>query len=265
MKTDAGQSSCKREQRAAFTLLELLAACSVTLLILTITLRVFSAATDLWRHSETRAETYREARAALDIMARDLRMTSPAPGAPMLRLAYDPETSQEDRVNEEVYAMAALPNAGKGSLCAVGYRCVWNEETKCYVLKRLFRNSNDIFNGFKKAGGVDFSTLYSRADALTNPDREEEAARYIWDLTFRPCENGEVATAYPDKTYSEDLPLWIEIRFKALGPAAAAKLNTLPVTRETWTNPEDPLFKRLIHPFQQQFSMRVRLYAASPQ
>jgi type II secretory pathway pseudopilin PulG len=248
-----------REERLrrnrAFTLIELLTACTIAVLVLTLALQIFSATTDLWQHSAQRSDTFREARAALDLMARDLRMTLPAEGAPMLKIGY--ETPEEDRTYEEIYAITSLPDPGKPSLCGIGYRCVWDEDARCYVLKRSFREAGNILSAMEEASN-DFTKLLSQTDA-----HEEEAARYIWDLTFRPCEEGAAAKIYPDRTYSNALPLWIEIRFKALGPTAAAKLGALPINRETWSKPADPLYAKHILPYQQQFSVRVRLYAAA--
>ncbi len=249
---------------AAFTLLELLAACTVTVVILAVALRLFGATVAIWRRSEQRTDTRREARAALDIMARDLGMTA-APSSPedaTLWLAHDPASLPEDRAaNEEVCALVTLPfgtGGPGGDLCAVGYRCVWDDAVRCYVLKRRFLD-----------GGATLAAL--RANAQSTPGTaplfgsgaavEEEVARYIWDLTLRPCAHGAPA-AYPEAACTGTLPGWIEIRFKALGPAGAQKLRSLSVTRATWKNPADPVYKVAIAPFQQQFVTRVPLHAA---
>ncbi len=242
-----------------FTLIELLVACCLTMMMVGLVLKAFSATATLWRRAEGRNDTFREARAALDIMARDLRMTAVAaqPGAPTLALDYNPATPEADRVNEEAYAITSQPNRGRSDLCTVGYYCVWDSLAHAYALRRCFKESDATFNGFKVPVAEPWP-IFSHAGAA-----EEEVAGTVWDLTFRPCENGVVAGSYPRAVYSDTLPLWIEIRFKAMGASAAARLKSLPVTRETWQDPGGALYKTAILPFQQQFVVRVRLNCAS--
>ena len=59
----------------AFTLIELLVATSVTILLVVVLVQVFNGASGTWRHSEAQVDAYREARGALQLMARDLSAT----------------------------------------------------------------------------------------------------------------------------------------------------------------------------------------------
>ncbi len=268
--------------KSGFTLIEILLATAITALIVVLLMHIFSATATTWTHAEQRTDAFREARAALESMDRDLRnavpapkpSASPDPSPPMLVLNFDPNTASQDQVNEEIYMISSHPNSGKSDLCTIGYHCVWNATTKCYVLRRIFKDSDATFAAFKKAASdvpMTFADLYtysaliddSSAATQTPPADEEDVASYIWDLTFRPCVNNTLSTSYPKTSYSSVFPLWIEIRFKAVGASAVNKLKTLPITRSTWETPNDPLFKNTILPYSQQFVMRVKLVTST--
>lgn len=264
-----------RAHRWGFTLIELLVASVITALLIGLTASIFSGGMKLWRGSAHRVDTSREARAALHGMERDLRTAvkgesalggaaaGVAPGGhsqqvlPAMLFAHHPSTPVADRVNEELYFLTLLPQAGRGNLCAVGYRAVWDANVRCYILKcRLFK-SEVVQTLLDELGRPedDGTPLYFRPGG-----QEEEMARYIWDLSFRPCVEGEPASTYLQGSISP--PPWVEIRFKAVGAKAVEKLKVLPVTRETWLNPSDAIYQKAILPYQQQFVIRARIYVS---
>lgn len=128
-------------RREAFTLLELLAGMAVGILLVVLLFQIFEVASAAWQRSENQVDAYREARAALQVITRDLGSVAaqfpvnpaapPAAGgaAPNLVLDKypDPDPSRDplDLQNEEAYLLTAVPNTGASSLCAVGYFCQW--------------------------------------------------------------------------------------------------------------------------------------------
>ena len=150
---------------SAFTLLELLVAVSVSLVLVAFLFQILGSTLTAWTRSEQRTDTFREARAALQIMARDLSQTvalpKPAagfpaagPSAPTLvldRPSGSPQSDEEN--NEEAYCLTVTPNSGASGLCAVGYYCEWDGTKHAYVLKRLFVDSDKTFDRFKTAAG----------------------------------------------------------------------------------------------------------------
>ena len=258
----------RRNNERGFTLFELLLATGITVVTVTFVIQGFMAVANVWRCTEARTDTFRQARAALDCMVRELQAVAPAlsgTGAspPVLVLDYDPATPVSDRVNEEVYAIASLPNGGRSDLCMVGYRCGWDAASNAYVLKRHFKDSNLVFNDFLAAAGkgsFGFTDFYSCDKAV-----EDDLAACVWNLTFRPC-TAQTPGDYPHTSYThpDDLPRWIEIGFKAVGATAAEKIKALPITRATWSDGStSPAYRSAILPVMQQFSVRVRLAAAT--
>jgi len=245
-----------RATQRAFTLVEMLTAGTISLLIVVLVLGAFRATATLWRESEQRLDTAREARAAIDQMERDLATLAPAfGGVAPLSLCHTPATPPEDRRQEALYALCTVsgPGGDAGAIVWVGYRCRWDARARCFGLVRLFRGGEPTLAALEAADPL--------GAAFDDPGAEEEPlARYVWDFQVRPCEDGAAAPTFPGRTYPAAPPAWIEIRFKAIGPLAAEKLATLPITRETWEHPDDPLFLRFIAPYQQTYVTRIRLH-----
>jgi len=249
-------------KRSGFTLVELLVAMVITSLVVLLISRVLFGAMQLWRHSSQRVETWREARAAIHCMERDLATALPASEAvvgdgvhlPAMLFARHPTTPEEDSGNEEIHFLTMLPQGGRASLCAVGYRVVWDGEARCYRLMRRFMPGDAVERLLQAGAGTPATTLYFGEGSV-----EEEMAHHVWDLKIRPCADGQPAAAYPDGEVKP--PSAVEIRFKAIGAQAVEQLREVEATRQTWTNPDDPLYRRIILPRQQQFLIRARLHA----
>lgn len=203
--------------RTAFTLVELLVAMVVTILLVVVLTQVFNGAARTWQHSEAQIDAYREARGALQIMARDLSSTlSPSyaqpggtvptntsPLVPTLCLQRSTEYPSENETggptNEEVYCLTNLSGSGSSSLCAVGYFCVWlpdylplsndgiDHRPRAYALMRQSLDSNGTYQRLQAAAAqttpLTFEKLFSRAG--TPAASVTQLASYVWDLKFR--------------------------------------------------------------------------------
>lgn len=217
-------SSRARGTAGGFTLVELLTATAVTLLLVVVLVRVFNGASGTWRHSEAQVDAYREARGALQLMARDLSATLAAsyaqagggadpananPAMPTLAFRrYSSNTTPAgEPVNEEVYCLTNIPNHGASSLCAVGYFCQWmadndmfpagvgaDQRPRAYALMRQSLDSNGTFKRMQAAASnppLDFLKLYERnlssAPSSASPPVAVATplAAYVWDVRFR--------------------------------------------------------------------------------
>jgi prepilin-type N-terminal cleavage/methylation domain-containing protein len=135
----------------AFSLLELLVAVSVLSILLVILLNIVQGATSLWRGSENKVEAYREARAALQVMASDLKNILPTTNTDFFR------TNLTNSPN--IGFLAALPissqdtTSSKSDVCTVGYFLAYNNKSpiagtsgrQSYNLYRYFVESNETF------------------------------------------------------------------------------------------------------------------------
>lgn len=241
--------------RGAFTLVELMLATALTSLIVVFLAHSLGGLADIWRANEERTDTIREARAAFELLARDLAAVSPMSGTPVLFPDRHPDTAPEDRGNQEIYMLTHIANGGRSDLCAVGYYCRWEPELKAFVLMRHLKDSDKTSTAIRRAvsagsNPLTFLDLFSRDAGV-----DDQLAAFIWDVEF--------ARPYPQPAVSDQMPEMVEVRFKAMSPIAGRKLRDLPITRETWTGgvlgPDAELYRRVILPHQQQLIARVKL------
>jgi type II secretory pathway pseudopilin PulG len=230
----------------AFTLVELLISIVITVVIVVLLFQVFAAAASQWQTSDQRIDTFRDARAAMHIIGRDLGRAHLSGHTQMLTLS-----DNFGDFAKEAYAITPTANGGKSDLCAVGYYCEWDPATKAFTLKRLFRESDAVFELLKSTTSPDFTPMYAKSDA-----NEEAVAAYVWDLQFRPGVGRDPInpTAGPPSDWR-----WVEVRFKSMSPASGRKLRNLPVEISTWFDASSDIYKTHILPFEQQFVARIAL------
>ncbi|MGI9086678.1 MAG: PulJ/GspJ family protein [Chthoniobacterales bacterium] len=240
-----------RSLSRAFTLVELLVAISITALIVVLLGRVLSGTAAQWQASDQRIDSFRDARAALQIMARDLSQADLTADAQALTLSdLDPSGNYA----REAFALTSTPNSGKSNLCTVGYYSTWDANTKTFTLKRLFRDSDETVLSLAQSPAA-FATLFTKGP----PANVEDLAAYIWDLRFAP---GTLAVIETPTTNPSTKWQWVEVRFKSMSPNAARKLRNLPISQNTWDDPTSTTYKNLILPAEQQFVTRIQLLQA---
>src|SRR5256885_1554201 len=125
-----------QSRRAAFTIVELLVASAITLGIVVLLGTIFGAVTQTASRANQRTDAFRDARAALQMIERDLsklvRNQRDAAGTPLTRpaayfalknLYADPGSVSATSDNQQIYALVAIKNTGPGDVCSVGYYC----------------------------------------------------------------------------------------------------------------------------------------------
>jgi type II secretory pathway pseudopilin PulG len=263
----------------AFTLVEIIVALAATSVLVVLMLRIFSDGSTIWQRNNEKLDTFREARAALQAMARDFSSLSPAGSAPdqfpVLTGDWHKDTKDEDRVNKEIYGLVSTRNAGRADWCAVGYYCEWDDTKKAFVLKRQFTESDETFKLLKIAaiaqqaipsgqifnGRPIFDAVFARTQTI------DDMASYVWDLQVEiPDPTDATKTAkWPWGSLNRPLPEWVEIRFKALGTNAARKMTGQNATREMWfansasSGTDRKFYEHNILPGEQQFATRIKL------
>ena len=264
--------------RDAFTLAELLISITILVGLVLLLSQVLSAARALWQDSEARTDTFRDARAALELMTRELSLAQVNDRAPVLSLSnvytHNDDPTAGPTNNQQIYAIVPIKNAEKTDLCAVGYYCNWNALKRAYVLRRHLLPSDANYTRLQVAGlpasTAAPSAIYTRsgADPAASPAKDEDVAAYIWDLKIVPFETNPTPggppvanTTYP-VTYYATLPQYLNISFKALSPQAGRQLTGQITDPSAWFATTSSIYLDQIRPRLQTFSTRVRFQNA---
>jgi hypothetical protein len=211
-----------------------------------------------------RVDAFRDARAALQMMKRDLSnlvRAQPSAYFAMGDVYIDPNTSTAK--NRQLYALCALKNqpAGvaanvAGDMCAVGYYCRWDGDR--YTLRRHFRDSAATFAAFKANGA---GVYFDSAGLYTPAPTDDLMATNVWNLQITAYKaDGTVDNTYPlviDAAGAVALPAAVEISFNAMSSEAARTIRTVSQSADDWMDPTRSNNQRLIAPNAYEFRTRV--------
>jgi hypothetical protein len=213
-------------------------------------------------HANARVDAFRDARAAMQMIERDLRnlvrtqwnpdpFTNPTPlpcqastaTTPVtLPAAYfaldssrytDPATTSNQ--NQQLYALIADRTSGSpGDVCAVGYYCRWDDQLHAYSLRRFFQGSATTFTVMQNAQTCPNPPCYVADSVLYTPSSNDPVlAAYVWNLQITLYDAaGNRSTTYPcvcdgSATAPTMLPAAIEISFNAMSPQAARRVMSV--------------------------------------
>jgi Tfp pilus assembly protein PilE len=260
---------------AGFTLVELLLATVIVVFLVAILGQMLATTQGIWRTSETRTDPFRDSRAAIELMSRQLALAVTNDKAPVLALqniyTQGNDATDGPAHNQQVYVLVPMTNVKKSDMCAVGFYCTWNSSKHAYVLRRHFLNSDATFTRLQTAGlpgapnPVGAGTVFLPSSPANSQNQDEDLAAYVWDLKIVPYEYNAGAlnpnNTYPI-TYNGTLPQFIEITFKAISPQTATKLTAQGVAPKAWFDTATAVYKNQILPQMHQFNTRVRLYSA---
>lgn len=271
----------RRNSLCGFTIVELLVAATITVVIVVLLGTMFGSMMKTSMRANQRIDAFRDARAALQMIKRDLSnlvRAQPSAYFAMSDIYTDPNTSSTK--NRQLYALCALKNqpAGvaahaAGDLCAVGYYCRW--ETNRYALRRHFRDSTATFGAFQANGpGVYMAPINPANPAATlyAPSTSDDLlATNVWNLQITAYDNaGNIVRENPGDPNSSAkyplvinpavptvaLPTAIEISFNAMSSDAARTIRSTSPTPEDWMT-STPSNQRLIAPYTYEFRTRI--------
>jgi type II secretory pathway pseudopilin PulG len=275
------------ESIRGFTLAELLIATGVTAGIVLMLGWMLGALMGTASHANARVDAFRDARAALQFMERDLRnllrtqwnpdpFTNPTPlpcqastvstTGVTLPAAYfaldstrytDPATTSNR--NQQLYALIAdRTSSSSGDVCAVGYYCRWDDQTHSYSLRRSFRQ-------FSLTDMQSWGT-YAGESVLYAPSANDPVlAAYVWNVKITLYDAaGTQYTTDPcicdfSATSPRQLPAAIEISFNAMSPQAARTVMSVSSAPNDWMDTTTQNYQRLILPNAYQFRSRINL------
>jgi len=280
-----------RRTSSAFTLVELLVAAAITVVIVVFLGTMLASLMNTSSRSSHRIDAFRDARAALQMMQRDLSGVVKAQPAAYFQIDTDlagPDVRQLCALVSTKNQPAGVPANAVGDLCAVRYYCAWDSTVRAYSLHRYFRNSDLTIKTFQNSlngatlNYTDTGSLYYPADGAN-----EAIASYVWNLRVTAFDGlGAVVNKTSDSKGrdttgapyicdpsggTKPLPAAIEISFNSMSPVAARTVIAATSARsdayEVWKagdaaspNAADKqLYDTLIKPYAYEFRTRVTL------
>jgi len=275
----------QHERVSAFTLVELLIATGITVAMVLMLGLMLGSLMGNASHATTRVDAFRDARAALQMIERDLRnlvrtqwspdpFSSPAPTPgtvkpltlPAAYFALDNIYTDPAAGNQQLYALvAAKTTASSGDVCAVGYYCRWDPQLHAYSLRRFFRSSTITFAVMKEAAAANYATDRALYDLSALDVKNDVLAAYVWNLKITMYNSsGAVINTYPyvcdpNATTPQALPAAIEISFNAMSPQAAQAMMSVSSSPNDWMDTTTQNYQRLIAPHAYQFRSRINL------
>jgi prepilin-type N-terminal cleavage/methylation domain-containing protein len=268
-----------KPNRRGFTLLELLVSMSILALLLALLLSMVNGATKLWRANENRVDSYREARAAINLIASDLTAIYPSANLNYFYTQKDEKPAtpvQIPGMNGSLFFLTALPidaqgsdknaTANKSDLCTVGYylgydkTSLTNNGTRSYNLYRYFRGSNDTYTDALLVGDDILAGV--NIDTRTNGN-SEVLAKNITGFKVVPYEIPPATAANPSpkpieftKTAQTPLPDMVEITVTAVNNDVAKRFRD---DKSAWENPSSTTRRE----YDRTFTTRIYLPGAA--
>ncbi len=146
--------------RYAFTLVEMIASMAILTVLLVMMISVLNQASNAWRQSEQKTNAFREARAALLVIGRDLRSMAQAEGVPTLQWNPSSDVVQlaeplaPEANSDRLFFVVSTPIGAQesddsGDLCMVGYYVAYTVDgnspgsSSSYKLYRYYMTSSE--------------------------------------------------------------------------------------------------------------------------
>ena len=266
-------NSVQKINQFAFTIIELLVAMAVMSVLLVLLLNMVDSATKLWRENENRVDAYREARAALGIMSRDLR--NALTGATntnhfLVNLTAFPNLSSvsslvtDTNQGAALFFLSALPSkaqdlaSNRSDVCQVGYFLAYgksssasNSPISTLNIYRYILSSDPTFARLTNASPPLFipslTTLDPKVELLARNVTRFTAKAYT--LTNNALTNFVASTNTP-------MPDVVELSISAINQDTGKKLGN---DFASWTSTNAANYTNLVGPAEQTFTTRINL------
>jgi prepilin-type N-terminal cleavage/methylation domain-containing protein len=222
-----------------FTLLEIMVSMAILAILIVILSTMVDSSAKLWRQSENRVDSFREARAALNLIASDMQSIAfPKESNPKQPRFFAlnsgaelPGSASQSPEASSLFFLSALPTSeqqadeNKSDLCTIGYFLAYdsptlNQKDKSLNLYRFFRSSDKTDVVLRGQDPI-------AANFTTGPSGEEVLARNIVGFKIRgyivDAITGTV-TDYPDATGTP--PSYLDIELTAVNNEAAHHLDS---------------------------------------
>lgn len=228
--------------RLAFSLIEMMTAIAVLLILTLVLVTILQQAGKLWLIGESDTQNRQRARAALDVMGRELLQAtlSPQAGSNSLQFVINPSSVATFANRDTVFWQAPITTDGSGGVAEVGYFVRWRDQSA--ALCRYFVNPSDpnylIYTS--PQGWVNDALLDAAAPASKGSRYQGLFLENIIGLWVTPYQAD--GTPYSTSSYSSTntygaqppnrLPAAVELSIVMLDSATAQRVKAMNVAND---------------------------------
>jgi type II secretory pathway pseudopilin PulG len=217
--------------RAAFTLVELLLALTITAVLVVLLANVVSATLGAWQQGRTRLDTFANARQLIGRLTDEMKSAiASTSGIQFVENASElGGTAPVPRTSENIFFVAPYPNTGSGDLCVLAYR----HNATGNALERRFKDSSSAWN----VAAADRYKVGSYPD--TTPTEWRRIAQGVTEFEVRSFSQEDLdGSLDPADTWNSSsanavmagkTPRRVVLRIKIVDDRTLARISTLPV------------------------------------
>lgn len=220
---------CSKYQPPGFTLIELLVSMAVLSLLVVMLMGLVDSATKLWRENENRVESYREARAALNLIASDLGSMHASTNTNYYRFVAEGTNDDGSLAFLSALPVSAQDSTNLSDLCVVGYFLAkgrisdigTNSSSESYNLYRYFLQSNETFRALTNTPVTLWPPVFAADTANTEivarNVRSFQVTAYTYNATQSQWQSWNPNSAAP--------PDLLELRIEAVNNDARKRFD----------------------------------------
>jgi hypothetical protein len=252
-------------------------AMSILAILLVLLLNMVDSGARLWRVNESRVDSYREARAALGIMSRDLQNAVAATNNmnhfllnadAFSHLASVGNLVSDTNQGAGMFFLTALPakaqdtSSNKSDICQVGYFLAFgkssspaNSPLNTLNIYRYILSSDPTFERLTNLSAQIFPSDLS----TLNPNQVELLARNVTRFTAHAFTVTNHTFSAFSASPATPLPDIVEISISAINQEAGKKLGTDSGDFAAWTSTNTAAYTNIVVPTEQTFTTRIKL------
>lgn len=252
-------------------------AMAVMSILLVLLLNMVDSGTKLWRVNENRVDSYREARAALGIISRDLQNALAATNNPdqfllnaaaFTNLAAVGNLVSDTNQGAAVFFLSALPSkaqdasSNRSDVCQVGYFMAFGKSSSAsnspVNTMNIYRYILSSDPTFKRLTDSPSQPLFP-SDLSTSDPKVELLARNVTRFTAGAYTLTNNSLVPFSASASTPLPDLVEVSITAINQEAGKKLGNDSGDFSAWTSTNGASYIHIIAPVEQTFTTRLKL------
>lgn len=258
----------------AFSLIELMVSMAILTVLIVVLMSMVDGATRLWRHSENRVDSYREARAAINMIADDMNSVLISTNTIFFLLDYNdklPSTASTAPTASSIFFLSAQPKESQetslappqnsSDLCLIGYFLAYDKVTSgspapSLNIYRYFVSSGKAFETIQQQKLL--AETLSTAPTAASLTGAEVLARNVSSFKIRAfsvdysANPQGVVTPFKQNKFTP-IPDFVDIELTALNNGSVKRFKN----KSDWTNTNSPTYQQNARKFKTRVYLRT--------